>query len=97
MKKIILSLAVIASASFAAPYNQYQASMLSFTCAGCHATDGKSPGSIPPINGQSKDYIYNTLIDYKTGERNGTIMMKHVKGFTDAELEQIAYYFSKVK
>ena len=38
-----------------------------------------------------------TLLDYKNGKKTGTMMQKHAKGFSDAELEQIAYYFSNVQ
>jgi len=45
----------------------------------------------------SKTVMYQTLLAYKNGEKTGTMMQKHAKGFTDAELEQISYYFSKVE
>jgi sulfide dehydrogenase cytochrome subunit len=97
MKKIVLSLVVMVSLSYATNYNKHEATMLSLSCASCHGTDGKSPGSIPSIGGASKEYLYKALLDYKSGKRYGTVMMKHAKGFSDNELEQIAYYFSKVK
>ena len=97
MKKIILSLAVMASLSYGVSYDKHSATMLALSCASCHGTDGKSPGAIPTIGGASKAYLYKTLLYYKSGKRYGTVMMKHAKGFTNAELEQIAYYFSKVK
>ena len=37
------------------------------------------------------------LLDYKSGKRTETMMQKHAKGFSDEELEQIAYFFSKLK
>jgi len=97
MKKILLSLTVLISLSYSAEYNKHEGTMLSLSCASCHGTDGKSPGAMPTIGGASKDYLYSALLDYKAGKRYGTIMTKHAKGFTDAELEQIAYFFSKVK
>jgi sulfide dehydrogenase cytochrome subunit len=97
MKKILLSLTVFVSLAYSAEYNKHEATMLSLSCASCHGTDGKSPGAIPTIAGLSKDHLYKALLDFKAGKRYGTIMTKHAKGFTDAELEQISYYFSKVK
>jgi cytochrome c553 len=97
MKKILLSLTVFVSLAYSADYNKHEATMLALSCASCHGTDGKSPGAIPSIAGTDKKYLYKALLDYKSGKRYGTIMSKHAKGFTDAELEQIAYYFSKVK
>ena len=38
--------------------------MLSYSCAVCHGTDGKSPGSIPGIYGKSSEFIVQALIDF---------------------------------
>ena len=61
-------------------------------CAGCHGTEGRSVGGIPPsLAGQSKDYILQALKDFKEGKRPGTtIMHQHAKGYTDQQLELIA-------
>jgi sulfide dehydrogenase cytochrome subunit len=45
----------------------------------------------------SKTAMYTILLEYKNGKRTGTMMTKHAKGFSDAELEQISYYFSNVQ
>ena len=98
MKKIAILLACISSLSFAVDYDPVRGEMLSLSCANCHGTDGKSSTSIPTIKGLDKNYMYQTLLDYKSGKRVDTHMMqKHTKGFTDEELEQLSYYFSKVK
>lgn len=97
MKKIVMSLVAVCSLSFAVEYDALQGEMLSLSCASCHGTDGKSKSITPYIAGMGKANMYQTLLDYKYGKREGTMMQKHVKGFTDAELEQISYYFSKVE
>lgn len=97
MKKIAIILVSLCSLSFAVEYDALQGKMLSLSCASCHGTDGKSVGITPSIAGMGKTIMYQTLLDYKNGRKTGTMMQKHVKGFTDAELEQISYYFSKVK
>ncbi len=71
--------------------------MLSLSCASCHGTNGKSEEIMPSIAGLSKASMYQTLLDFKNGKRTGTMMQKHAKGFSDEELEQIAYYFSSIK
>ena len=70
--------------------------MLSLSCASCHGTEGKSDAITPYIAGMGKNTMYQILLDYKNGKRTGTMMQKHVKGFTDAELEQVSYYFSNI-
>lgn len=97
MKKIAAILVSLSTLTFAVEYDELQGQMLSLSCASCHGTDGKSTAITPSIAGMDKTTMYQTLLDYKNGKKTGTMMQKHVKGFTDAELEQVSYYFSKVK
>lgn len=82
--------------SYAIEYDPLEGEMLSLSCASCHGTEGKSNTVIPNIAGMDKTIMFQSLLDYKYGRKEGTMMQKHAKGFTDAELEQISYYFSKV-
>lgn len=97
MKKIALALVCLYGISFAADYEPTKGEMLALSCAGCHGTDGKSNGIMPTIAGMGKTSIQKILLDYKYGRKTGTVMQKHVKGFSDEELEQVSYYFSQVK
>lgn len=97
MKKFIMALFCLCSFSYAVEYDALQGKMLSLSCASCHGTDGKSTTITPYIAGMSKTVMFQSLMDYKYGKKEATMMQKHVKGFTDAELEQISYYFSKVE
>lgn len=97
MKKLGLILLFLSSLSFADEYDPVRGEMLSLSCASCHGTEGKSEAITPSIAGMGKASMYQILLDFKSGKRTETMMQKHVKGFSDEELEQIAYYFSKVK
>lgn len=98
MKKLAFLFVCLSSLAFAVDYDPVRGEMLSLSCANCHGTEGKSKTEIPAIAGLDKSYMYQTLLDYKSGKRVDTHMMqKHTKGFTDEELEQLSYYFSKVK
>jgi len=97
MKKIALALVCLCGTSFAADYDPVKAEMLSLSCASCHGTDGKSNGITPTLAGMGKTSMNKILLDFKYGRQTGTMMQKHVKGFSDEELEQVSYYFSKVK
>ncbi|MFY8298438.1 c-type cytochrome [Pseudoalteromonas sp. SS15] len=71
-------------------------------CQTCHGAEGKAPimDAYPKINGQNKTYLLNQMKDIKSGARaNGMSMaMKAmVANVSDAELEAIADYLSKVK
>ena len=69
--------------------------MLSNSCAGCHGTDGKSPGEIPSLQGKSEDFIKRALTDFSDGTRLSTVMGRHAKGYSDAEIMHIAKHFAK--
>lgn len=70
-----------------------RAAMLSYTCAGCHGTDGISPGSIPSIACKSPQTIETALKEYRDGKRFSTVMGRHIKGYTDQEIQLIAGFF----
>ena len=97
MKKIWLTLLCATSLSFAVDYDPVKGEMLSLSCASCHGSEGKSEAITPYIAGMGKTNMYQILLDYKSGKRTETMMQKHAKGFSDEELEQIAYYFSNIK
>jgi len=71
--------------------------MLSNSCAGCHGTDGNSPGSIPSIGGKSSEFIQTALQEYSGGKRTGTVMNRHALGYTDEEIRLIAEFFATRK
>ncbi|MEN8178289.1 MAG: c-type cytochrome [Pseudomonadota bacterium] len=71
-------------------------SMLANTCAGCHGTDGASAGDIMPIiGGMEKEYLTTVLLEFKTGERDSTIMGRIAKGYSDNELKAISSHLAK--
>lgn len=68
--------------------------VLSGTCAGCHGANGATRGDAPAIGGLSESYLYNTMVNYKTGARHSTVMGRIARGYTDEQLRVIAAYFS---
>lgn len=72
---------------------------LAAACAQCHGTDGRSaPGAaVPAIAGMPRDYLAAQLKAFKAGSRPSTVMGQLAKGFSDAQLEQLADYFSRQK
>jgi sulfide dehydrogenase cytochrome subunit len=91
---IMISLIGLSSVSLAVAEPVSQGAVLSASCAGCHGTDGRSPGSIPPINGRSEEFIRASLEDFRSGRRPSTVMGRHAKGYTDEEIVLIAEYFA---
>ena len=68
---------------------------LSQTCAGCHGTDGASPGAtIPVIGGLDAGYLARSLRDYRSGARDFYLMKIVAAGFDDAQIDAIAAWFA---
>jgi len=61
-------------------------------CYSCHGTDGRSPGSIPSLTGKNAQQALLVLKEFKSGQLAATVMTRHAKGYTDAELEALANY-----
>ncbi|MEJ2178930.1 MAG: sulfide dehydrogenase [Gammaproteobacteria bacterium] len=74
-----------------------EGAMLSITCNGCHGPDGRSSGAIPAIAGKSADYLEKAMLDFRDGKRPSTVMERHAKGYSDAQLKLIAEYFAGKK
>jgi len=67
-------------------------------CANCHGTDGRRDGPIPAIAGKSALLLAGKLRDFKADKvANATVMPRLVKGLTEAEIDQVAAYFSALR
>lgn len=88
------ALAVSAAVHAAPP----SAAMLSNACAGCHGTKGASAGpSMPSLAGQSKVFFVDAMKKFRSGERNGTVMGRLAKGYTDEQIVAMADFFAQQK
>jgi cytochrome c553 len=101
MKKTLFILAAVALGSSLPVHakGNYEAGKAkSATCAACHAADGNSTvPSFPKLAGQNRDYLFHSLKDYKSGKRNNPIMAGQVQTLSDADMLDLALYFSKQK
>jgi cytochrome c553 len=90
MRILALAAAVLATApAFAAPEKVQ-------VCAGCHGADGKStnPALYPNLAGQYFNYLEHTLKDYRAGVRKDAVMGAQAAALTDADIHELAEYFS---
>src|SRR5438128_6170475 len=83
------------TAAFAQDATQIR--LLASNCANCHGTDGRSQGGMPGLIGEPKAKLVELLQDFKTGRKPATIMHQISKGYTDAEIDALATYFSALK
>lgn len=72
---------------------------LAATCANCHGTQGKAVegSSVVTLAGMPKEQMVTQLKAFKSGARPATIMHQLSKGYSDAQIEQIATYFAAQK
>lgn len=70
---------------------------LAATCANCHGTEGRAlPDSeVPGLAGERAGRLHELLLQFKRGERPATVMHQIAKGYSDAQLEALAGYFSR--
>jgi cytochrome subunit of sulfide dehydrogenase len=72
---------------------------LAAACAQCHGTLGKAVegSAITSLAGLPKDYFVAQMAAFKSGARPATIMHQLSKGYSDAQIEQMATYFAAQK
>ncbi|MEW5008927.1 MAG: cytochrome c [Cycloclasticus sp.] len=104
MKKVLLNLVLGASLGFASTIMAADGKAL-YTqklCQTCHGSEGSNPIApmYPKLNGQNSTYLLNQIKDIKSGKRNNglsMIMKPMVAALSEADMEAIADYLSKVK
>lgn len=73
--------------------NSAEGRLLASNCFQCHGTNGS--GGFDKLAGKSASEIYKELKGFATGKEDpGGIMAAHAMGFTDAQMQSIATYFS---
>lgn len=104
MKRLLgaAALAAPALALAQAPAGTAQAlhlASLAATCANCHGTAGRTAdgSAVPALAGLPRDYTVAQMQAFKSGARPATVMHQLAKGYTDAQIEQIAGYFAAQK
>ena len=73
---------------------------LTYTCSGCHGIEQYKNAypqyNVPKISGQNYEYLVAALKAYKAGERTHPTMQAQATSFSDADIENIAAYLSKL-
>ena len=70
----------------------------SATCQACHGPDGNAgiDPQYPRLAGQYRDYLAKALHEYKAGERKNPIMAGFASTLSDADIEDLATYYSSL-
>jgi cytochrome c553 len=68
------------------------------TCAVCHGANGKSANDLwPNLAGQRAGYLAKQLKAFRGGARTDPMMTPMAKPLTDADIENLAAYFSSLQ
>lgn len=67
----------------------------STACAACHGAQGVSAIPMyPNLAGQKEQYLVDAIKAYKSGARENAMMKPMVASLSDADIENLAAYFS---
>ena len=69
---------------------------LAASCAQCHGTDGQSvAGSLlPALAGMAAPALQAQMLAFRDGSRPASVMTQLARGFSDAQIEQLADFFA---
>ncbi|MBE0621082.1 MAG: c-type cytochrome [Burkholderiales bacterium] len=66
-------------------------------CKACHGLDGKGVApAIPNLAAQREAYLYNSLKEYKDGQRSHAALKNMATNMSEADLRNVAAYFASL-
>ncbi|MCP5325187.1 MAG: cytochrome c [Oceanospirillaceae bacterium] len=101
MKKIVMvfisALTLVAAMQASAAGDAAAGKAKAATCAGCHGANGVSANNLwPNLKGQKADYLVKQLKAFRDGQRQDPMMGGMAKSLTDADIANLAAYFSSL-
>ena len=92
---LILIVQILFATSAIAGGNAVAGKEKSAACVACHGDTGNSPTpAFPNIAGQHEDYLFFSLMGYKSGERNNAIMSGIVAALSEQDMKDLAAFFA---
>ncbi len=90
------ALACLGGPAVAQDAKALQTRALAATCANCHGTNGRAVegSAVPGLAGLPASYAVEQMKAFKNGTRPATVMHQLAKGYSDAQIEQIAAWFA---
>ena len=71
---------------------------ISAGCTGCHGMNGRSTNpNNPNLAGQKEAYLVKATKAYRDGQRKDPMMSSMVTGLSDADIANLAAFYSSVK
>jgi cytochrome c553 len=72
---------------------------LAATCAACHGTEGRAPAgsAMPSLAGRPAPWLIEQMHAFESGAREATVMHQIARGYSAAQIDQLAAYFAAQK
>ena len=71
---------------------------LAASCAICHGTDGRAvTKDVVALAGLPREHIASQMRAFRDGNRPATVMHQIAKGYSDAQIDSLAAWFSTQK
>ena len=64
------------------------------SCSGCHPSSARVASPVLRLVGLDRAAIVRAMLEFRSGQRTGTVMDRIAKGFTDEEIQAIAAWFA---
>lgn len=103
MRFLFQAAALIAAATPALAQDTGEARLyqraLAATCAACHGTEGRAPAgsAMPSLAGRPAPWLAEQMGAFQSGAREATVMHQIARGYSAAQIQQLAAYFAALK
>ena len=65
------------------------------TCVACHGENGISPAATwPSLAGQHRDYLVQSMLQYRNQQRDDAVMAGQVMALTDEDIEELSAFYA---
>ena len=82
----LLLLSTLGAGAESVPTGTGERGALAAPCSGCHAPNGL----LPTLSARTASELRETLLAFRSGARQGTVMTRIARGYTREELTRIA-------
>lgn len=98
MKKIAIITALLVLPALANAGDAAAGKAKSATCTACHGAKGVSSNPLwPNLAGQKEKYLLKQMKDFKSGKRNDPSMKPMMAPLSEADMANLAAYYSSLK
>lgn len=95
--RLIAAMMVIVASAASATAASPEAPLAALSCSGCHAGNVNVHTPVPRLEGRKAADIVDQMQAFRAGKRDGTVMDRIAKGFSDTEIQAIAAWYAGLR